>query len=144
MPSSWLGPAAQRRHVIALHAKHLENLERVGRQAYAILRQRYMTGGEALINHWHDRIKDASGGTAAAAGSPHQGGASKQPRSARHADSSKFWTALLELVDVNAQVCKVPDLGEAYNARLPGKPEPPLHCQLLQVTPEMLGVLLEP
>ena len=76
-----------------------------------------MTGGEALINQWHNRI---------AGGGPSQGGSKQGSRLAlggkptitpaqsldrpRHsrlaapAESAKFWTAFLELIDVNAQV----------------------------------------
>ena len=74
-------------------------------QAYAILRQRYMTGGEALINHWHDRIasKTAAGDSRKAVAAQPNGEDTKK-RSMRNSESSKFWSALLELVDVNAQV----------------------------------------
>jgi hypothetical protein len=66
-----------------------------------------MTDGEALLNHWHDRIagKTTTGGSrkARAAAQPSSAEAQKK-RSVRHSESSKLWSALLELVDVNAQV----------------------------------------
>ena len=88
-----------------------------GAQSYAILRQRYMTGGEALINQWHNRIMHGSGGQGSKQGSrlSSSGGGAvltpaqslDRPRPARlagtPAESAKFWTAFLELIDVNAQ-----------------------------------------
>lgn len=63
-------------------------------QAYAILRQRYMTGGEAMINQWSQRICKGSTG---AAGEPSEAKAT--------GEGLRVWNAFRELVDVNAQVC---------------------------------------
>ena len=62
-------------------------------QAYAILRQRYMTGGEAMINQWTQRICKGSKG---AAGKPSE----RKPSG----EGTRMWNAFRELVDVNAQV----------------------------------------
>ncbi|EIE23622.1 hypothetical protein COCSUDRAFT_63149 [Coccomyxa subellipsoidea C-169] len=73
-------------------------------QAHAILRQRYMTGGEALINQWHDRIikGQANSTLTAKAASP----AYLTPHTPHPAegDSAKFWTAVRGLIDVNTQM----------------------------------------
>ena len=65
-------------------------------QAYAILRQRYMTGGEAMINQWHDRICN---GPKCTEGKPSDG--------KTKGDSIRMWNAFRELLDVNAQVSAV-------------------------------------
>jgi hypothetical protein len=74
-----------------------------------------MTGGEALINQWHNRIMHGSGqGGKQGSQLPMGGKAIITPaqsldrlRPARlagtPAESAKFWTAFLELIDVNAQ-----------------------------------------
>ena len=60
-------------------------------QAYAILRQRYMTGGEAMINQWTNRIC--------------KGDACKRSEDKGRTDSGmRAWNAFRELVDVSAQV----------------------------------------
>ena len=62
-------------------------------QAYAILRQRYMTGGEAMINQWHERVCNAPRGAR---------GKGREQECRR--DGGRMWQAIRELVDVNAQV----------------------------------------
>ena len=62
-------------------------------QAYAILRQRYMTGGEAMINQWTQRVCKGSQCTT---GKPAEGTAP--------GDGARMWNAFRALVDVNAQV----------------------------------------
>ena len=62
-------------------------------QAYAILRQRYMTGGEAMINQWHERACSAP-----------KGARGKGPEAGCRRDGTRMWQAFRELVDVNAQV----------------------------------------
>ena len=62
-------------------------------QAYAILRQRYMTSGEAMINQWHERVCNAP-----------KGGKGKGPQGECRKDGTRMWQAFRELVDVNAQV----------------------------------------
>ena len=62
-------------------------------QAYAILRQRYMTGGEAMINQWTQRICK---GSQCATGEASEG----KPQG----EGTRMWNAIRELVDVNAQV----------------------------------------
>lgn len=60
-------------------------------QAYAVLRQRYMTGGEAMINQWTNRIC--------------KGDACKPSKDKGRTDSGmRAWNAFRELVDVSAQV----------------------------------------
>ncbi len=63
-----------------------------------------MTGGEALINQWHDRIikGQANSTLTAKAASP----AYLTPHTPHPAegDSAKFWTAVRGLIDVNTQV----------------------------------------
>ena len=60
-------------------------------QAYAVLRQRYMTGGEAMINQWTNRIC--------------KGDACKPSEDKGRTDSGmRAWNAFRELVDVSAQV----------------------------------------
>jgi hypothetical protein len=62
-----------------------------------------MTGGEALINQWHDRIikGQANSTLTAKAGSPtyltHEAPAAE-------GDGTRFWTAVRGLIDVNTQV----------------------------------------
>lgn len=68
-------------------------------QAYAILRQRYMTGGEALINQWHDRILTSN------ANSTLHAKASKS-RAAAEEDHS-MWTAVRGLLHVQPQVAAI-------------------------------------
>ena len=91
-----------------------------------------MTGGEALINHWHDRISHKAA-TGTAAGSPSEASSKQQRRPSKHADSSKFWTALLELVDVNAQVCggSLPAHGACAPAEHLARPPPAMLSEIL-------------
>lgn len=63
-------------------------------QAYAILRQRYMTGGEAMINQWHDRICNG----------PKCANGKASPDDKNGKEGTRMWNAFRELVDVNAQV----------------------------------------
>ena len=70
-------------------------------QAYAILRQRYMTGGEAMFNQWHERVCNAPKGAKGK-------GLDEECRK----DGTRMWQAFRELVDVNAQV-SVPSYLEA-------------------------------
>ncbi|CAK0783273.1 hypothetical protein CVIRNUC_006472 [Coccomyxa viridis] len=67
-------------------------------QAYAILRQRYMTGGEAMINQWHERVCNAP-----------KGGKGKGPQGECRKDGTRMWQAFRELVDVNAQLGHLAD-----------------------------------
>ena len=62
-------------------------------QAYAILRQRYMSGGEAMINQWTQRICKGSTCTT-------RNLSEGKPRG----EGTRMWNAIRELVDVNAQV----------------------------------------
>lgn len=75
-------------------------------QAHAILRQRYMTGGEALINQWHDRIINGQANSTLTAKSPSL--PTFPTHSVAHAaaegDGARFWSAVRGLVDVNTQV----------------------------------------
>lgn len=75
-----------------------------------------MTGGEALINQWHKRVLNRGsqgskqGSRLSLGGHPITPAQSlDRPRRSHQpsggaAESAKFWTAFLELIDVNAQV----------------------------------------
>ncbi len=68
-----------------------------------------MTGGEALINQWHDRIINGQANstltakaTASTPAIPREGGL------ATEGDGAKFWNAVRGLIDVNTQVQPCP------------------------------------
>ncbi len=97
-------------------------------QAYAILRQRYMTGGEAMINQWTQRVCKGSQCTT---GKPSEEKAS--------GDGARMWNAFRALVDVNAQV-EVPSEVSDRCADGPSLHDP----QLSQPAQQNLGVRASP
>ncbi|CAL8472023.1 g11565 [Coccomyxa elongata] len=84
-------------------------------QAHAILRQRYMTGGEALINQWHDRIINGqANSTLTAKATASTPAIPREGTPATEGDSAKFWNAVRGLIDVNTQMGNLTEsLGES-------------------------------
>jgi hypothetical protein len=71
------------------------NQNSVLHQAYAILRQRYMIGGEALVNQWHDRILTSNANSTLHA---------KASSGANAMEGHGMWTAVRELLGGPGQV----------------------------------------
>ncbi len=64
-----------------------------------------MTGGEALINQWHDRIINGqANSTLTAKATASTPAIPREGIPATEGDSAKFWNAVRGLIDVNTQV----------------------------------------